>query len=518
MKTTKKQRVTMLDRLERVGNKLPHPAVIFMILSGVLILLSGLFYWMGTEVTYMGINMANDGQVEEMTVAARNLLSRDGLAFILTSAVTNFTGFAPLGVVIAAMLGIGIADGSGLLTTALKGAVAKTPKPLMTAMIVFFGILSCLASDAGYVIVIPLAAILFLSVGRHPIAGLAAGFAGVAGGFGASLLLSPIDSIMAGLTQEAAQIMNPLYEVDVTANWYFGIASVFLLTILGAFITDKIVEPRLGKYEGATVIDTEEELSLRIITPEERRGLRFAGMTALCLVVLILALLLPYNGLLRGEPGTPITRSVFMSSLVVIISLFFALLGLAYGVGAKTIKNNKEAVGLMEKALGTMSGFIVLAFFSAQFLAYFNYTNLGTIVAVNGAELLIRWNLTGMPLILMFMVVVMITNFLMGSMTAKWAILAPVFVPMLMEIGFSPEFVQAAYRIADSTTNIVSPMMAYFALVVVFFQKYDKKAGIGTLVSTMLPFTIIFTIGWVILLFVFYLFNINIGPGVGAYL
>ena len=509
----KKERVTMLDRLERLGNKLPHPVMIFMILSGFLIVISAIFAAMGTSVDFTGINMAT-GEIEDMTIAARSLISVEGVEFMLTSAVRNFTNFAPFGVVMVAMLGVGIADGTGLLTTSLKGVVTRTPRSLLTAVIIFVGILSCLASDAGYVIVIPLAAIMFMSVGRHPIAGIAAGFAGVSGGFGASLLLSPIDSMMAGLTTEAAQILDPNYVVGIEGNWFFGIASVFLLTIVGTFVTEKIVEPRLGTYEGEVEVDTE----LTTVSAEEKRGLRFAGITSIVLIALILVGLLPENGVLRGYGGGDILGSPFMSALVVILAIFFGLVGLAYGIGSGTIKKDKDVVALMEKAMVSMAGFIVLAFFASQFIAYFGYTNLGTVVAVNGADMLVRWNLTGIPLILMFMVIVVVVNFLIGSMSAKWAILGPVFVPMLMTMGFTPEFVQVAYRIADSTTNIISPLMAWFALVVVFFQKYDKNAGVGTLISTMMPYTVAFTIFWTLLMIVWYFFGWNIGPGIGVYL
>jgi len=509
----KKERVTMLDRLERLGNKLPHPVMIFMILSGFLIVISAIFAAMGTSVDFTGINMAT-GEIEDMTIAARSLISVEGVEFMLTSAVRNFTNFAPFGVVMVAMLGVGIADGTGLLTTSLKGVVTRTPRSLLTAVIIFVGILSCLASDAGYVIVIPLAAIMFMSVGRHPIAGIAAGFAGVSGGFGASLLLSPIDSMMAGLTTEAAQILDPNYVVGIEGNWFFGIASVFLLTIVGTFVTEKIVEPRLGTYEGEVEVDTE----LTTVSAEEKRGLRFAGITSIVLIALILVGLLPENGVLRGYGGGDILGSPFMSALVVILAIFFGLVGLAYGIGSGTIKKDKDVVALMEKAMVSMAGFIVLAFFASQFIAYFGYTNLGTVVAVNGADMLVRWNLTGIPLILMFMVIVVVVNFLIGSMSAKWAILGPVFVPMLMTMGFTPEFVQVAYRIADSTTNVISPLMAWFALVVVFFQKYDKDAGVGTLISTMMPYTVVFTIFWTLLMIVWYFFGWNIGPGIGIYL
>jgi len=511
----KKEKFSFLDRVERVGNKLPHPAIIFIILAGFLVVLSAILAAIGVEVSFTSINIETR-EVEDVYVYVRSLLSVEGVQFMLTSTVTNFTGFVPLGVVLVAMLGIGIADGSGLLTTVIKRVVTKTHKSMLTAVIIFIGILSCLASDAGYVIVIPLAALVFMSVGRHPIAGLATGFAGVAGGFGASLLLSPIDAMMAGLTTEAAQIMDPTYVVGIEGNWFFGIASVFLLTILGTFITEKIIEPRLGKYDGDVEVDTE----LTTVTSEEKRGLRFAAIAGVVSLVVIILALIPEGAPLRGpEAGTAgILNSPFMSSLVVVLAIFFAIMGIAFGIGKGSIKNDKDVVGLMTKSIETMAGFIVLAFFAAQFIAYFTYTNLGTIVAVSGADILVRLGIGGIPLILMFMVVVVIVNFLIGSMGAKWAILAPIFVPMLMEMGFTPEFIQAAYRIADSTTNIISPLMAYFALVVVFFQKYDKKAGVGTLISVMMPYTVIFTIGWIALLVVWYIFGFNLGPGVGIYL
>lgn len=505
---------TLLDKIENLGNKLPHPVIIFMGLSIGLIFLSWFLSAIGVETSYTGINMAT-GEVEVMSVQVNNLLSITGIEHMLTTAISNFTGFAPLGAVLIAMLGIGIADGSGLLKTALKHIVTKTPPSFLTAVVIFVGILSCLASDAGYVIIIPLAAIVFMSVGRHPIAGLSAGFAGVSGGYGASLLLSPVDAMMAGLTTEAAQIADPNYVVGIEGNWYFGIASVVLLTVLGTIVTERIVEPRLGTYSGE--IEENEELST--ISLSESRGLKFAGVALVTFIVVILTLLLPSGAPLRGTSETgSILASPFMTSLEVLLSLLFAIVGVAYGIGQGSIRNSKEVVLLMEKAIAAMSGFIVMAFFAAQFVSYFTYTNLGTIISVFGAELILRWEIGGIPLILTFMVVVMILNFLVGSMSAKWAILGPIFIPMMMGLGYSPEVMQAAYRVADSTTNIISPLMAYFPLIVVFFKKYDKEAGVGTLISTMMPYTVVFTIGWSILLIIWYLLGLNLGPGAGIYL
>lgn len=505
---------TLLDKIENIGNKLPHPVVIFMGLSVGLVFLSWILAVIGVETSYTGINMAT-GEVEVMSVQVNNLLSVAGVEYMLTTAISNFTGFAPLGAVLIAMLGIGIADGSGLLKTALKHIVTKTPPSLLTSVVVFVGILSCLASDAGYVIIIPLAAIVFKSVGRHPIAGLSAGFAGVSGGYGASLLLSPIDAMMAGLTTEAAQIADPNYVVGIEGNWYFGMVSVVLLTILGTIVTERIVEPRLGVYNG----EVEEDEELSIISKSESRGLKFATVALIASIVVIFILLLPSGAPLRGTSDTGnILTSPFMRSLEVLLSLLFAIIGIAYGVGNGSIKTSKEIVSLMEKAIGSMSGFIVMAFFAAQFVSYFTYTNLGTIISVFGAELILQWNIGGIPLILTFMVVVMILNFLVGSMSAKWAILGPIFIPMTMSLGYSPEVMQAAYRAADSTTNIISPLMAYFPLIVVFFKKYDKEAGVGSLISTMMPYTVVFTIGWTVLLIIWYIFGLSLGPGTGIYL
>ncbi len=511
-----RKKIGILDRVERIGNALPHPATIFLILSVVIVVLSAILSATGLSVTYEGINRANNNAVEMMTVTVNSLLSKEGVQYLFSSAVTNFTGFAPLGTVLVALLGVGLAEGTGLIGTLLKKLVMSTPKRLITVVVVLAGVLSSIASDAGYVVLIPLGAIIFLSMGRHPLAGLAAAFAGVSGGFSANVMVGPTDSLLAGLTTEGAKLVDPNYVVGIQANWWFLIASTVLITIIGTVITEKIVEPRLGKYTGDAKVDDHEMK----VSNEEQRGLRFAGIATLLMIILFALLVVPANGFLRGtEAGVQgILNSPFMNSMVVVIALLFAVAGIAYGFGSKVVKNDKDVMNLMGKSMASMGSYIVLVFFAAQFVAYFNYSNLGTIIAVKGADLLTAIGLQGIPLVILFILVVAFINIFMGSASAKWAILAPVFVPMLMKVGFTPEFTQMAYRIGDSTTNLISPLMSYFALIVTFAAKYDKKSGIGTLVSTMMPYSLALLIGWTILLVVWFVLRLPLGPGIEIFL
>ncbi len=511
----KKKKLTILDRVEKIGNALPHPATIFLILSVVIVVLSAILSAAGVSVTYEGINRTTN-VVEEMTVTVNSLLSKEGVQYLFKSAVTNFTGFAPLGTVLVALLGVGLAEGTGLIGALLKKLVMSTPKRLITVVVVLAGVLSSIASDAGYVVLIPLGAIIFLSMGRHPIAGLAAAFAGVSGGFSANVMVGPTDSLLGGLTTEGAKLVDPNYVVGMEANWWFLIASTVLITIIGTIVTEKIVEPRLGKYTGDATVDE----NMMTVSKEEKRGLRFAGIATLITIIGLIALVAPANGLLRGEAAgmQGILKSPFMDSMVLIIALVFAISGIAYGFGAQVVKNDKDVMNLMGKSMASMGGYIVLVFFAAQFVAYFSYTNIGTIIAVQGADLLKAIGLQGIPLVILFILVVAFINIFMGSASAKWAILAPVFVPMLMEVGFTPEFTQMAYRIGDSTTNLISPLMSYFALIVTFAAKYDKKSGIGTLISTMVPYSIALLIGWTILLIIWFVCNLPLGPGISIFL
>ena len=510
-----KKKKGFLGTVERVGNALPHPAIIFLLLCVIIAVVSHICAKLGVSVTYTGLDRSTN-EIKEMSSSIVSLLSPEGIRYMFTSAVTNFTGFAPLGTVLVALLGVGLAEGTGLIGSLLKKLVMSTPKRLITVVVVLAGVLSSIASDAGYVVLIPLGAIIFLSMGRHPIAGLAAAFAGVSGGFSANVMVGPTDSLLAGLTTEGAKLANPNYVVEMTGNWWFLIASTVLITVIGTIVTEKIVEPRLGKYTG----DATVEESAMTVSKEEQRGLRFAGIATLLSVAGLAALVVPANGFLRGTDAgiQGILKSPFMDSMVLIIALVFAIAGIAYGVGAKVVKNDKDVMNLMGKSMASMGSYIVLVFFASQFVAYFNYSNLGTIIANKGAEMLKAIGLQGIPLVILFILVVAFINIFMGSASAKWAILAPVFVPMLMEVGFTPEFTQMAYSIGDSTTNLISPLMSYFALIVTFAARYDKKSGIGTLISTMVPYSVFLLIGWTLLLIVWFVCNLPLGPGASIFL
>ncbi|MGL5174916.1 MAG: AbgT family transporter [Cetobacterium sp.] len=488
-----------LNIIEKGGNALPHPATLFAILAVMVVIISGIGGALGWSVDFVGINRKTM-KTEEMVIATKSLMTKEGVNYIFTSMVNNFTGFAPLGTVLVAIIGIGIAERSGLMAAILKKVALSTPKKLVTVMVVFLGIMSNVASDAGYVVLPPLAALIFISFGRHPIAGLAAAFAGVSGGFSANLLIGTIDPLLGGISTEAARILDPTYYVAPTANWYFMMASTFIITFLGTLINDKIVEPRLGKYTGEGGNEFQE------VTPEEKKALRSAGLATVVMLVLLVPIYLALGHNFLGN------------GLVPVIVLFFALPGLAYGKSIGTIKSDSDVMDMLTKSMQGMAGYIVLVFFAAQFIAYFGYTNLGTILAVKGADFLEAAGIGGIPLVIGFIIIVGFLNLFMGSASAKWAILAPVFVPMLMRIGYSPEFTQLAYRIGDSTTNIISPLMSYFAMIIVFMQKYDKKASLGTLISVMLPYSIVFLIGWSVFLAVWMLSGLPIGPGASVLL
>jgi len=496
----------LLSAIERVGNALPHPVTLFAIFALGLILLS----WLMSELGLSAVN-PEDGAVVETI----NLVSRGGLHWILEKTIVNFTGFAPLGVVLVAMLGIGVAEKSGLISTGLRLLVHAAPRRLLTFVIVFAGVMSNMASDVGYVLLVPLGAIIFLSVGRHPIAGLAAAFAGVSGGFSANLLLGTIDPMLAGISQEAARIIDPGYAVTPACNYYFMVVSTFVIAVVGTWVTEKVIVPRLGEYEGEAVAEGEE---LRELTRAEKRGVLWALIVSLLLLVIVLIGLVPEHGFLRHTETGSVLHSPFMHGIVTFIFLGGLLAGLAYGLAAGTFRSDADVIKGMKESMESLGLFMVLIFFASQFVAYFKYTNLGMIFAIKGAELLKTSGMGPIPLMLSFLVLTAILNLCMGSASAKWAFMAPVFIPMFMLLGYSPELVQGVYRIGDSSTNIISPMMSFFALIVAYLQRYDPKAGIGTVVATMLPYSVAFMLVWMVLLVIWLLLGIPLGPGAELYL
>jgi aminobenzoyl-glutamate transport protein len=441
-----------LSFIEKVGNKLPHPTTLFALFALSVIVLS----WIVSQFNFSVLHPGTGQEIKPI-----NLLSVEGLHRIILNLITNFTSFAPLGTVLVSLLGIAVAEHSGLIGTSLRLLVLKAPKKLLTFVIVFAGILSNTASEIGYVLLVPLAAIIFLAVGRHPIAGLAAAFAGVSGGYSANLLLGTIDPLLAGLTQEAAHIIDKTYEVNAAANYYFMFASTFFIAVAGTWITEKIVIPRLGSYKGH--IESEE---IKPLTHLEKRGLIYALIASLILTGIILLGIIPDGGFLRDPKTNGILKSPFLSGIVSFIFFGGVIAGLAFGIGAKTINKDSDVIKGMNKSMETLGSYIVLVFFAAQFVAFFNWTNLGMIVAVEGATLLKSSGLGPIPLLIAFIIISSFINLFIGSASAKWAVMAPVFIPMFMLLGYSPELVQAAYRVGDSVTNIISPMMSYFALII----------------------------------------------------
>lgn len=499
----------MLNVIERVGNKLPHPGALFAYFALGIVFLS----WV---VSMFNVTALHPGTGE--TIEAVNLMSKTGLHMIMTRMVTNFTSFAPLGTVLVALLGIGIAESSGLMSTGLRLLVISAPRQLLTFAIVFAGILSNTASEVGYVVLVPLGGMIFLAVGRNPIAGIAAAFAGVSGGYSANLLLGTIDPLLAGLSEEAARIVEATYTVNPAANYYFMFISTFFIAFVGTWVTEKIVVPRLGEYKGDAIPEEIKE-----IDEQEKRGLKFTLIAFIILVLLIAWSVMPINaGIWSNIPGSgfmrdPLTggllRSPFMSGIVALIFLIAGILGIVYGIGAKTLKSSTDVINGMGKSMSTLGTYIVLVFFAAQFVAYFNWTNLGLIFAIKGANLIGAIGMGRIPLMIALVLVSAIINLVVGSASAKWAILAPVFIPMFMLLGYSPEFTQLAYRVGDSVTNVIAPMMSYFAMIVAFMERYDKNAGIGTIIATMIPYTIIFLITWLILLVIWIVAGLPIGPG-----
>lgn len=491
----------MLATVERVGNKLPDPTVLFIGLLFIVWLLSWLLSYMTFDVT--------DPRTGDPIVIV-NQLSGTSITTFLMNMVTTFVTFGPVGTVLVAMLGIGVAEHSGFIQTGIRALLNVTSKALLTPMVILVGIVSHSAVDAGYVLVIPLGGVIFYAAGRHPLAGIAAAFAGVSGGFSANFVPAALDPLLQGLTQGGAQILDPSIEVNTLNNYFFTTASAPLIIGLGWWLTDKVVEPRLKNVE----VDGDEEglPEMHDLKDEERRGLRWALIVmALGLVVLTLSLI-PADSPWRDANGALATFSApIMRSIVALIFLLFLLPGIVYGYVAGTFKGTKDIIEGMTKAMNGMAYYLVIMFFIAQFVYAFGTSNLGTLLALQGAEILRQWALPSALTIVGIILLTGFVNIFIGSASGKWGMLAPIFVPMLMSLGISPDLTQAAYRVGDSSTNIITPLMPYFPLVVVYCQRYVKNTGIGTLAAMMLPYSIWFLVCWTIFLLAYYALGIPLG-------
>ena len=506
--------VRALTRLADLGNRLPDPLTLFVMLAVTVVVLSVVFDGPQADV----INRST-GKPETKVVSS--LLSAKGIHWMISHAIKNFTGFAPLGPVLAVMLGIGVAERSGLIGSGLKLLVRGVPSWMLTSTLVFAGVMSSMAADAGYVVLTPLGAVLFAGLRRHPIAGLAAAFAGVSGGFSANLFITGLDPLLSNLTQQAARVIDPVYaaKINPACNYYFMLASVVLITVLGTVITTRVVEPMLGPWDPAH--SDGAEVDMEPPTDQERRAFWTACAVGALATAGAFAMTLIDGGPLQAtlKPGEPsIERyAPFLNAIDVLIMIIFFLPGVVYGAMTGTIKNDKDVAAMAGDTMSTMGAYIVLAFVAGQFVAYFNHTNLGLITAVKGADVLKGLGLTHTALLLAFMVVASSMNLLVGSASAKWAFMAPIFVPMMMQMGISPEAVQATYRVGDSVTNIISPLMPYLPIIIIFAQKYDRRAGLGTILSVMVPYSVAFGIGWTIMLFIWLKLGLPLGPGVSAF-
>ncbi len=501
----------LLDTIERVGNRLPDPAALFLLLMLAVWGLS----WLLSGVQFEALHPSTGEPIRVV-----NLLAGESLTAFMANMVTVFLGFAPLGVVLVAMLGLGVAEHTGFINAGLRRMLSVTPKSLLTPALVAVAVLSHVAVDAGYVLVIPLGGVIFYAAGRHPIAGIAAAFCGVSGGFSATLFVpSSLDPMLATFTQSAAHILDPALVVNPLNNWVFTTVSSFLVIGIAWFVTDRIVEPRLQrmKVDG----DTASLPRMEPLAANEIRGLRWALVSMLVAGVLFVLSLLPEASPWRAPAGLVpdgshpllVATAPVMRSIVALIFVFFLLPGVVYGYVAGTVKTHRDVIAAMTKAMSGMAYYIVIAFFIAQFLAGFNGSGLGTLMAVEGAELL---ESLGLPIWLTIIGLILMTgavNLFIGSASAKWALLAPIMVPLMMQLGVSPDLVQAAYRVGDSMTTILTPLMPYFPLIVVFCQRYVTSAGIGTLASTMVPYSLALSLLWTLLLLAFWGLGIPLGIG-----
>lgn len=489
----------LLDAVERAGNALPHPATLFVTLSVAVVALSMVLAGIGAAVLH---------PLTGERIAVVNLVSADGLRRLALGVVPNFMGFAPLGPVLVSLMGLSVAERSGLLGAVVRAIVGAAPPRVLTLVIVFCGAISHTVGDVGYVLLIPLGAALFHSMGRHPLGGLAAAFYGVSGGFAANILLSPTDVVLAGLTQEAARLLDPAAVVTPMANYYFLAASTLFITVSGTIVTERVVLPRLGTYTGEVRPEPHEPLR-----PDERRALAWALASLACLGALLLWGVLPRDGILRDPAKPAFVDSVLVRGLVFFLFLGGLVPGVVYGRLAGTIRRDADVYKGMQQNLELLASYLVVVFFIAQFVALFTWSNLGVVVAVHGATLLKAMQLGPVPLLLALVLVTAALDLVLGSAAAKWAMLGPVLVPMLMLLGSDPALTQAAYRVGDSITNIVTPLASNFPLVLLFVQRYEPKAGIGTITATMLPYSLVNLVVWPLLLVGWMLAGWPLGPG-----
>jgi aminobenzoyl-glutamate transport protein len=537
----------LLDGVETLGNKVPHPVMTFVYLIVFVIVLSTLLQILGVSVTeqvlepvpapvvhnfypdttQIQLEATQDGlewsdtsfQARQETIPIKGLLTIDGIRFLFTSFVPNFQNFGVIGVTFIAMMGAGLAESAGLMGALIRKLVAVAPRGLICFLIILVGGLSSVASDAGYLILIPLAAAAFASLGRHPIAGLAAGFAGVAATFAVNIIIQPIDAMLTEMTNEAI-VSSGGAPLTIVSNYFFNVASLLLMCVVATLITERMIEPRLAAADAAAPADgaaaelTPVEPEDQVDQAAEARGLRYALFGFLGVLAVVLLCTLPSGAPLRDpDTGNIVGNTPFMDSLLFIIAAFFLTAGICYGAGAGTIKSSNDVISAISKTFSGLAGLVLMFLMIAQFLAYFNYSNLPRVIAVALAELLERAAIPALPLLIGFIFVIILLDFILPGVIPKWAIFAPVFIPIFIRLGVGPQTLLAAYRIGDSPVNTLTPLMVYFPFIVTVAQRYRKDAGLGTVVSIMLPYAVLMLLVWVVLFVIWYVLNIPLGPG-----
>ena len=499
----------LLNTVERIGNRLPDPVFLFLWLILGLVVLS----LVGAGLGWSAVN-----PVTGELMQAQSLLSKENLEKLILGMPRTLADFPPLAIVITIIYGASVAERSGLFATAIRGALLNAPRAVLTPIVVLTGMMSHHASDAGYVVVIPLAALIFAAAGRHPLAGLAAGFAAVSGGYAGNLFPGSQDALILGITEPAARLIDPSYSVNIAGNWFFIIGVVLVFTPIVWFLTDKVIEPRLGKWSPGKGVDAPAAEEKTPLTPEQKKGLAWAGLSILGMVALwALLVFIPGSPLVDPEAGEGQTFNPLYRSLIAFFAMTFFLAGGAYGAGAGTVKSHRDMVRMMGEGLSQLAPYIVLAFFAAHFVAMINWSGLGPILAVNAAAVLRE---IALPAPLLLIAVVLVSCFFdlfIGSASAKWSALAPVVVPMFMLLGISPEMTTAAYRMGDSVTNIATPLMSYFPLILTFAQRWDPRFGLGSLMSIMLPYAGAFLLAGLAMVAAWVALDLPLGPGVGVH-
>ena len=535
----------MLDSIERLGNKVPNPVMMFlyliifvMVLSQVLafldvsvtetivepvpVLVQENFYEDTAQPQYSTVSENETGyaqdpafELKEVTIPIQGLLSVDGIRFIFSSFLLNFQGFGVIAVTFLAMAGAGAAEGAGMMDALIRKLVKSAPAGLITFLIVFVGAISSVASDAGYLILIPLAAIAFYSIGRHPLAGMAAGFAGVAAAFSVNIIPQPTDAMLTEIANEAITLVGG-DSMSILNGYYFSVASVIVLSIVATVVTEKIVEPRLGPWDASMMppAPADAPVNKEIDEAADARGLRFALFGFLGTVAVVVALTAPSGAPLRDpQTGAILGTTPFMDSLLFIITLFFLVSGVAYGYGAGTFTSPDDVIAAITKTFNGLGGLVLMFLMIAQFIAFFNYSNLPDVIGVKLADLLESLGLGAIPLLVGFILVIFLLDLIIPGAVPKWAIFAPVFIPVFFRLDVAPQTLLAAYRVGDTPVNTLTPLMVYFPFIVTIAQRYKKDSGIGSIIALMIPYALIMGIIWIVMFVIWFLLDIPWGPG-----